>query len=101
MVTMALPELKRKANRVFEDDTLPEELKWIDCLTPKHLRQFSVELSEAIKTNEQEVIQAVFDAWKATAAVDVDPKLRRRILAGRDPKKTYQSWRPTRTKPST
>ena len=98
VAAIALPELKKKATQVFEDDQLPPELKWIDALTSKHLRLFAVELSDAIKTNDRNVIQAVFDAWKATAGVDADPKLRARILAGRDQKKTYQPWHPTRKK---
>lgn len=101
MVAIPLPELKKKANRVFEDDQLPAELRWVDQLTPKHLRLFAVELSEAVKTDDQKTILAVFEAWKATAAVDADPKLRTRILAGRDQKKTYQVWQPTRNRNKT
>ena len=99
MVSRAPSQLRETASRLFEQDELPPEFEWANSLSPKHARQFAVELSDALKASKKDggqALQEVFDAWKATAAVDADPPLRKRLLAGRDKKKTYTAWQPTK-----
>ncbi len=98
MVALAipLPELKKNAESFFEQDELPVELRWVDCLYPRHLRLFAVELADALKqepTDGGVAITAVIQKWRATAGIDADPKLRQTLLNGPG-KREYPSWRP-------
>lgn len=98
---LALPQLTEMARTFFHKDELPAEFAWVDFLTPHHLRLFVVDLNDAIKASTEDggaSLREVYDSWEATAAVDADAALQKRLLAGRDQKKSYPAWRPTEDK---
>jgi hypothetical protein len=98
---LALPQLTEMARSFFDKDELPAEFAWVDFLSPHHLRLFAAELSEATKAAAHDggaSLREVFESWEATAGVDWDAGLQERLLAGRDQKKSYPAWRPTKDK---
>lgn len=99
MVTaVATPVLRRSAQKFFTSDETPEELAWIKCLSPLHLRLFVVDLHTALSNalihkEDGEALVRVLEDWEATAEVDADPELAKKLKTP-PAKKTYREWKP-------
>lgn len=81
----ASPTLADEARSFFASDALPQSLSWFELLSPLHQRLFAVELSAALASPnpELESLQALLEAWQATAEMDGSPDLRASIDANR------------------
>lgn len=82
---MATASLAESARALFTRDELPEELGWVEWLSPSHLRLFAGELYAVTRANAApEEIAALLDSWKATAELDHAPAVRERIERNRE-----------------
>lgn len=99
MVTpIASPVLQRSAQKFFTSEELPEEFAWINSLSPLHFRLFVVDLhgalSEAlIQKKSGDALQRTLEDWQATAEVDANPDLAKKLKTPRS-KKNYRAWEP-------
>lgn len=80
---VALLDATKKARELFVEDVFPEGFEWVGWLTPRHLMLFGIELNAALANPDAERIQAMLDAWEATAELDQSPDLRSQIAANR------------------
>jgi hypothetical protein len=79
------PALKRHTRGIWKRDELPEELKWLEQLSPLHYRLCIVELhaavSQACLTEDWEPVANLIEDWWATAQIDAAPHLAKHLLA--------------------
>lgn len=92
MVTAVAPDRYRESARVFfTSDETPDVLAWVEHLSPRHFRQFVVELHQALSTvlidpsKIDDLIHLIED-WEATAGIDADPELAKRLKTPREQK---------------
>ena len=86
MVAGAPERLRNEAVEFFRVADLPESLGWVEDLTPLQVRQFAVELADALKScllrDDYGELTALIEDWEATAEVTASPdiaaELRRR-----------------------
>jgi len=86
MVTLSdPPALKRTVSSLWASNDIPSELAWIEKLSPLHYRKFIVELHDAAGgafiSNDWDVVAELLEDWEATAEIDANPKLARRLLS--------------------
>jgi hypothetical protein len=100
MVAMPMPApvLRKRARRFFTSDATPPELEWVANLSPLHFRLFVVELHEAlsnslIRKGNGERLREVIEDWQATAEIDADPDLAKKLRKPRS-EKSYREWNP-------
>ncbi len=90
MVAGAPERLRDEAVGFFRVPDLPESLRWVDDLTPLQVRQFSVELADALKEcllrDDYGALKVLLDDWEATAEVTSSPE----IVAELRRRKNYQ-----------
>ena len=90
MVAGAPERLRDEAVDFFRVPDLPESLRWVDDLTPLQVRQFSVELADALKEcllrDDYGALKVLLDDWEATAEVTSSPE----IVAELRRRKNYQ-----------
>ena len=98
MVTaVATPVLRRSAEKFFRSDETPEEFQWIERLSPLHSRLFAVDLHAALSNvlihkDDGEALRRTLEDWQATADVDANPELAKKLRTPRE-KKKYVAWR--------
>lgn len=99
MVTaVATPVLRKSAQRFFTSDETPQGLEWIEYLSPLHFRLFVVDLHTALSNalihmEDGEALQRTLEDWQATAEVDANPELAKKLKSPRQ-KKKYRAWKP-------
>ena len=99
MVTaVATPVLRKSARKFFTSDEMPAELEWVEFLSPLHFRLCVVDLYAAlsnalISEKDGEALQRTLEEWQATAEVDADPELAKKLRTPRQQKK-YVAWKP-------
>ena len=99
MVTaVATPVLRKSAQKFFTSEETPEELAWIECLSSLHFRLFVVDLHTALSkvlvyNEDGEALVRVLEGWQATAEVDADPDLAKKLKTPRS-RKSYREWEP-------
>ena len=80
---------------LYEQDELPEELRWIDDLSPRHQRLFYGELqwrwSQYCITEDAGGLAEFFDDWKATAEADGNHE-HSAFLLGEHDDDHYEEW---------
>lgn len=92
------PALRRSARQIFTSQKVPPGLAWINDLSRLHYNLFVVDLHTALssalihKDNGDALIQVV-EEWQATAEIDADPELAKKLKTPRS-KKTYREWKP-------
>lgn len=76
--------LQREAEKLYSQDSIPEEFGWIVWLSPGNQRLFAGELYAALqrKASDDEFSEMV-DAWKATAELEHDVQAKSRIEQNR------------------
>ncbi len=92
------PALRKSAQKFFRTEKTPEELEWITLLNPLHFRLFVVDLHRALSTSliqngNGELLKRTLEEWQATAEVDADPELVKKLRTPRG-RKTYLAWEP-------
>ena len=97
-MAVASPTLQRSAQKFFTSEELPEELRWIERLSALHFRLFVVDLHKAlsealIHKKNGEALRRTLEDWEATAEVDANPDLVKRLKTPRN-KKNYRAWEP-------
>ncbi len=99
MVAFAMsPKLQQKARRYFEEEELPKEIAWVECLTPVHKRLFAADLKKALDLAPEDngaLLREVIESLEATASVDADPKLRKTLQDAPRNRKRYTVWEPS------
>jgi hypothetical protein len=94
----ATPLLRKSAKKFFTSNETPAALAWIDALSPLHFRLFVVDLHAALSSaliddgNGGELSRTL-EEWQATAEVDANPELAKRLRAPRQTKQ-YCAWKP-------
>ena len=84
-----------KTRELYEHDDLPEELRWIEHLAPRHQRVFygevQLEWSRYCMTQNTSGLVKFFEDWQATAEADANPEHAAFLLAnhGED---DYEEW---------
>ncbi|MCY4639809.1 MAG: hypothetical protein OXC94_05670 [Chloroflexi bacterium] len=90
MVAGAPERLRKDAVAFFRVEDLPDSLGWVDALTSLQLRQFAVELADALKDcllrDDDGALKLLLDDWEATAEVTSSPE----IVAELRRRKNYQ-----------
>ena len=90
MVAGAPEHLRDEAIGFFRVADLPESLRWVEDLTPLQVRQFAVELADALKDcllrDDYGTLTVLLDDWEATAEVTSSPE----IVAELQRQKNYQ-----------
>ena len=80
---------------LYERDDLPEGLRWIDSLSPRHQRLFYGEVqqewSRYCLTNDARRLSEFFDDWKATAESDASPAHATYLLV-EEANDAYEEW---------
>lgn len=81
-------ELRRQVEGFFQSEPPPESLAWVSDLSALHLRQFVVELSDALKRaimhrDDTELLE-VIDEWRATADLDAAPDVQAAVRRAKD-----------------
>ena len=95
---VAAPMLRKSVRRFFTSDETPRELEWIEHLSPLHFRLFVVDLHAALSNvliykEDGETLQRTLEDWQATAEVDANPELAKKLKTPRH-KKKYRAWKP-------
>ncbi len=74
--------------RVFEEDSLPRALDWVERLRPVHQKLFFAELyssaQKAAFARDWQPVQELLEDWAATAEVDADIELAKHLSRDRD-----------------
>ncbi len=94
----ATPQLRKSAKKFFTSNETPAELGWIDALSPLHFRLFVVDLHNALSNalideGNADELSRTLDEWRATAEIDANPDLSKRLMMPRQ-KKHYRAWKP-------
>ena len=92
------PVLRQKAQRFFNSAIIPKELSWAERLSDLHFRLFVVDLHKAlsealIHTGDGELLRQTLEDWYATAEIDSEPTLAKKLKTTRSRKK-YREWKP-------
>ncbi|MCH7511449.1 MAG: hypothetical protein IIB19_03675 [Chloroflexi bacterium] len=95
---IAAPVLRQKAQRFFNSAIIPRELSWAKRLSDLHFRLFVVDLHKAlseafIHDGDGELLRQTLEDWYATAEIDSEPTLAKKLKTPRSRKK-YREWKP-------
>jgi hypothetical protein len=70
--------IEESTRQLYEQDELPEDLRWIEQLLPRHQRMFygevQLEWSRYCLTGDPSGLIQFFEDWKATADADASPE---------------------------
>ena len=90
-----MPMVADSTRALYEHDELPDELLWINNLTPRHQRLFygevQLEWSRYCLTKNPSGLVEFYEDWKATSEVDADPEHAAHLLGDHD-EAEYEEW---------
>lgn len=97
---IAAPVLRQKVQRFFNSAKIPRELSWAKRLSDLHFRLFVVDLHKALSEalihdgdGDGELLRQTLEDWYATAEIDSEPTLAKKLKTPRSRKK-YREWKP-------
>ena len=87
--------IEESTRALYERDDLPEELLWINDLTPRHQRLFygevQLEWSRYCLTQDADALSEFFEDWRATSEADGSPEHSVALLVDQD-EREYDEW---------
>ena len=84
-----------RTRQLYEQDELPEELLWINDLSPRHQRIFYGEVQHEwaryCLSGNSSSLDEFFDDWKTTSEADGNPEHSAYLLKG-EADDDYEEW---------
>ncbi len=88
--------LLEKTQALWEQDELPDELKWIEKLSPRNQRIFYADVQyqwgRYCATKDRATLTEFFEDWMATADVDADTAHSAHLLSEKK-EDDYEEWK--------